>query len=312
MIISASRRTDIPAFYAGWFERRVEEGFLLVRNPMNARQVSRVSLSPDVVDCIVFWTKNPRPMFDHLDCLDGRPYYFQFTITGYGRDVEPRVPEKRGELLETFRELSRRIGAHRVIWRYDPILFNGVYSPEYHIRAFRSISAALEGFTERCVISFVDLYARNRGRMGALGLSELPERELRGLVSEMVSIASARGMAVESCAESIDLSDCGVRHGSCIDARLIERIVGAPLKVGKDPAQRAACGCVASIDVGAYDSCRNGCVYCYATRGADAVARTCARFDPASPLLCDQLREGDVVTDRKMVSLLERQLGLGL
>lgn len=312
MIISASRRTDIPAFYAEWFERRVREGYLLVRNPMNAHQVSRISLSPDVVDCIVFWTKNPGPMLRHLDCLKDYLCYFQVTLTGYGRDVEPHVPEKRERLIGTFRELAGRIGLERVIWRYDPIMFNDKYTPAYHLRAFRSIAEALEGSTERCVISFVDIYARNKGRMGALGLRELPEPDLHSFVAELVGIASSHGMVVESCAESIDLAECGVQHGSCIDARLIERIAGAGIKVKKDPAQRAVCGCVASIDIGSYDTCRNGCVYCYATRSEEVVRKTCARYDVDSPMLCDALREGDVVTDRKMVSLLERQLSLGV
>lgn len=312
MIISASRRTDIPALYAEWFERRIRKGSVCVRNPLNAHQVSRVSLSPDVVDCIVFWTKNPRPMLGRLDCLRDYLYYFQFTLTGYGRDVEPHVPNKREGLISTFRELSERIGPQRVIWRYDPIMFNGKYTLEYHLRAFESIAGALEGATERCVISFVDIYARNRGRMGELGLVELPEDELRAFARELTSMASAHGMEVESCAETIDLADCGVRHGSCIDAVLIERLAGAGIKVKKDPSQRAACGCVASVDIGSYDTCRNGCVYCYATRSGRAVASACARYDVDSPLLCDALREDDVVRDRKMVSLLERQLGLGI
>ena len=140
MIISASRRTDIPAFYAEWFANRVREGFVCVRNPMNAHQVSRVSLDPALVDCIVFWTKNPAPMLEHLDAFAAYPYYFQATLTGYGRDVEGNLPDKHEVLLPAMKELAHRIGPERVVWRYDPILFNEKYTPQYHLRAVREIA----------------------------------------------------------------------------------------------------------------------------------------------------------------------------
>ena len=137
MIISASRRTDIPAFYSRWFYRRLEEGFVVTRNPFNANQLTKIRLDADVVDAIVLWTKNPAPMLGRLDELDARgiPYYFQFTITPNGRDLEPRLPTDKAVLVETFRELARRLGPERVIWRYDPILFSERYS-----RAFLSAS----------------------------------------------------------------------------------------------------------------------------------------------------------------------------
>ena len=165
-------------------------------------------------------------------------------------------------------------------------MFNGEYAPEYHLRAFESIAGALEGATERCVISFVDIYARNRGRMGDLGLVELPEDELRAFARELASTASAHGMEVESCAEMIDLADCGVRHGSCIDAALIERLAGAGVKVKKDPSQRAACGCVASIDIGSYDTCRNGCGARSTRRAQPGPWRARARAMTWTPRCC--------------------------
>ena len=140
MIISASRRTDIPAFYSEWFLNRIKEGFLDVRNPMNNRQVSRLPLSPELVDCIVFWTKNPIPMLPKLDGLRKYCYYFQFTLTGYGRDIETNLPDKRKELIPAFQELSDRIGPERVIWRYDPILVSDRYSAAYHIKAIAEIA----------------------------------------------------------------------------------------------------------------------------------------------------------------------------
>ena len=149
MILSVSRRTDIPNYYADWFYNRIKEGFLYVRNPMNYHQVSRIELSPDLVDCIVFWTKNPEPMMARLHELDDYAYYFQFTLTGYGRDIEPNVPHKKDRMIPVFQRLSETIGSSRVVWRYDPILFNDVYTEEYHLRAFERIADALADFAEK-------------------------------------------------------------------------------------------------------------------------------------------------------------------
>ena len=140
MIISASRRTDIPNYYSEWFYNRIKEGFLYVRNPMNAHQISEIKITPEIVDCIVFWTKNPLPMMSRLDELKDYPYYFQFTLTGYGKDVEANLPNKKTEMIPVFQELAEKIGKEKVIWRYDPIFFSDRYAKEYHLKAFQSIA----------------------------------------------------------------------------------------------------------------------------------------------------------------------------
>ncbi len=312
MIISASRRTDIPAYYSDWFCNRVRAGYLCVRNPMNAHQVSRISLDPSVVDCIVFWTKNPAPMLPRLDEFAAYQYYFQVTLTGYGRDVEGNVPDKYEVLLPAFKQLAKAIGPERVIWRYDPILFNERYTPEYHLRAVRAIARELEGCTEKCVISFVDTYAKNRKNMERLGAQELSRTELEAFAGELASITREHGMATGSCAEKIDLAACGIEHNACIDGALIERLLGCELGVKKDPVQRVECGCMASVEVGAYNTCRHACAYCYANYSSDAMARACAAYDPDSPILCGTIGPDDKVTDRKMVSLIRKQQSLGL
>lgn len=304
MIISASRRTDIPAFYAEWFERRVQEGFLYVRNPMNAHQVSEVTLSPSVVDCIVFWTKNPIPLMERLDAFAAYRYYFQFTLTGYGRDVEPNVPDKKAELIPAFQRLSDKVGAERVIWRYDPIAFTEKYTPEYHLRAFEQIASLLQGRTERCVISFVDGYACNRKALAEMGSRDVGDDRLLEFCKRLSTLAHEHGMAVGSCAEKIDLSGVGIEHNACIDKKLIERIEGCDLRVDKDKSQRVECGCFASIDIGTYNTCGAGCKYCYARRSERATQENLRRYDPASPLLCDALGPDDVVRKRDMRSLL--------
>lgn len=318
MIISASRRTDIPHYYSQWFFNRVREGFLWVRNPMNPRQVSRIDLSPRVVDCIVFWTKNPGPMMDRLEELGDYDYYFQFTLTGYGRDVEPGLPDKERVLIPAFRGLAEQIGPERVIWRYDPILFNQSYTWEWHVNTFRRMSAALAGYTRRCVISFVDLYARNQrgmGRIGArgidgnLGLGEREKWENIGrFAARLNQAARESGMELVTCAEQADLSSWGIAHGRCIDPDLIQEITGARILAGKDPGQRRECGCIQSIDVGSYHTCPAGCVYCYAGGGGLAAMSNFQSHRPDSPLLCGELRAEDVVRERQMRSQKDDQL----
>lgn len=310
MILSVSRRTDIPAYYAEWFYNRLKAGFLCVRNPMNPRQVSRIALSPETVDCIVFWTKNPEPMFARMEELAKYPYYFQFTLTGYGRDIEGGLPPKKEKLIPAFCALADKIGRGRMIWRYDPILFTKKYTPDYHLRAFARIAEALRGCTEHCVISFVDHYAKNRKNMMAVGAYELEENQLFVFCKIIRGIAGENGMGIGSCAEKTDLAQCGIGHNSCIDKSLVESITGCRLKAGKDRNQRPECGCVESVDVGTYNTCRNGCLYCYANYSEGSVRENSGKYDVLSPMLCDAPRDGDVVVERKMRSLKETQLRL--
>ena len=295
MLLSVSRRTDIPSCNSEWFYNRIKAGFVCVRNPMNYRQVSEVRLTPDLIDCIIFWTKNPTPMMERLDELKDYAYYFQFTLTGYGRDVERNLPDKRMVLIPAFQNLSDRIGRERVIWRYDPIFFSDRYTREYHLNAFRCIAEALRGYTEKCVISFVDIYPKNRKNMERLSYRVPDEREIRKFAKELNEIAGRNGIAVASCAEKMDLEDCGIVHNRCIDRELIERITGRRLNVNRDKNQRAECGCAASVDIGTYNTCGNGCVYCYANHSASSVESNLLKYDPASPILCGQIEEKDVI-----------------
>lgn len=310
MIISASRRTDIPCYYADWFYNRIREGFVYVRNPVNRHQVSQIQISPEVVDCIVFWTKNPAPMLSRLEGLKAYPYYFQFTLTGYGTDIEGHVPHKKDVMIPTFQTLSRKIGAEKVIWRYDPILFNNKYTPEVHLRTFAQIATSLKGYTEKCVISFVDTYAKNKKVLDKMRVYDLEEMQLAAFAGQLSDIARDNGMEMASCAEKTDLEPFGIKHNCCIDKSLIESIAGCRINAGKDKNQRAECGCVESIDIGIYDTCQNGCVYCYANYGQHFAAQNYRKYDPSSPLLCGNIEQGDKITVRQVKSLKERQLCL--
>lgn len=310
MIISASRRTDIPTWYSRWFVNRVHAGFADVRNPMNPRQVSRVDLSPRVVDAIVFWTKNPLPMMPLLPELGAYMYYFQFTLNAYGRDVEARVPDKADVMIPAFQELARRIGPERVVWRYDPIFLTPRYTTEYHVRAFGEMARRLEGYTQQCVISFLDLYRHTRTNMKGTVLLPMGEAEMRSLARQLADIARRHGMVMTSCAEAIDLQDCGVAHGRCIDGALLERLLGQRLDAGRDAGQREHCGCMASIDIGMYSTCRNGCSYCYANHVPGRAEQLAMQHDPASTLLIGHVGPEDHLTQRAVRSLRQTQLGM--
>lgn len=185
-----------------------------------------------------------------MDELTLYEYYFQFTLTGYGKDMERNVPHKRERMIPVFQELSKKIGRQKVIWRYDPIIFTKKYTPEYHLKAFRQIAAALQGYTEKCVISFVDIYAKNKKNMELLDSYQLDQTELKEFAKKMSKIARENKMTIGSCAENIDLDACGIEHNCCIDKTLIESIIGCRLKGEKDKNQRQECGCLESVEIG--------------------------------------------------------------
>lgn len=306
MIISASRRTDIPAFFADWFMNRLSEGFFLVRNPRNPHQVSRISLSPDVVDCIVFWSKNPKRLMNKLNQVKQYSYYFQYTITPYGHSLEPNVPSYEDSTI-IFSELSELVGSNRVIWRYDPIILSHDFDIEYHSRSFEKILHRLAGKTRRCVISFLDLYKKTMRNISTLKLVTISAQYMVEIAKSLSSIASRYDIELVSCAEAIDLEPFGIKHGKCIDDKLIEEISGYGLDIGKDKTQRQECGCVASIDIGEYNTCPHGCLYCYANYSIDKVRQNFAAHDPKSPLLFGKLGPQDKISERKVFSCKEIQ-----
>jgi hypothetical protein len=310
MILSASRRTDIPNYYSEWLARRFRAGFLCVRNPMNFRQVSRITLNPNVIDCIVFWTKNPAPMLPYLDEYRRYMYYFQFTLTGYGKDIEPGLPDKRRILIPAFCELADRIGRDRVIWRYDPIFLSDHYTLDYHVKAFTRIAEALAGRTRRVVISFLDDYEKTKRNMKGINIQGLTKEKMRRLAHSFAVIAGRYGMEIQTCAEKIDLSEYGITHGACIDREYIEHLLGCRLRAGKDHGQRPECRCMESVEIGSYHTCRNGCRYCYANFSDGRVQARIRDFDVDSPILCGKMEPEDRITERKMKTLRENQVTL--
>ena len=294
MIINTGQRTDIPAFYADWFANRLREGFVCVRNPYYPDQVSRYRLDPSLVDCIGFCTKNPAPMFPYMDLLKGYGQYWFVTITPYGRDVEPNVKDKH-QLLEDFKKLSEIVGVNSVGWRYDPIFITDKYSMEYHLRAFEKIAAALDGFTKTAVISFIDLYAKVKRNFPEV--REVTKEERLTLGKEMIKIAAAHGMTLKPCAEGDDLSQFGADCGGCMRIGDYEKAIGKKLNAPKKKGARAECACYLSCDIGAYNTCKHLCKYCYANSEPSVVLAQSRHHDPSSPLLIGHYEKDDVIND---------------
>lgn len=308
MIISASRRTDIPTYYSEWFFNRIKEGYVLVRNPMNTHQISKISLTPDVVDGIVFWTKNPIPMLNKLDRLQDYTYYFQFTLNSYGQDVENHVPNKQNTIIPAFKKLSDTIGPERVIWRYDPVFLNETYTPKYHLRYFEQLAKILHPYTKKCTFSFIDMYRNTEQNVKGLDIQKFPIEQQKYLAKHFADIAHSYGLSIDTCAEGIDLEQYGIQHARCIDDRLLSQLIGCPLTVGKDKNQRMECGCIESIDIGTYNTCRNGCLYCYANYSTKSVQTNSQKHNPNSPLLFGEVGADDKITERKVSSCKSTQL----
>lgn len=307
MIISASRRTDIPSYYSEWFFNRLTAGYALVRNPMNYHQISYVNLSPDVVDGIVLWTKNPIPMLDSLHRLDNYTYYFQFTLTPYGKDIEPNLPSKSHYLIPAFQNLSKRVGRNRVIWRYDPIFINQTYTIEYHKTYFYQLAKRLAPFTQKCTISFLDLYRNTLRNIKPFSIHPPSPEEQLELVTYFSEVSHRYGLQLDTCAERNDLHALGVSHAHCIDKHLLEEIGHYQLHTPVKNSQRPFCGCFPSIDIGGYNTCQNGCVYCYANYNQKIVSNQCTLHNPLSPLIFGEVCPADTIKRRFMYSLIDSQ-----
>ncbi len=310
MIISASRRTDIPAFYSDWFLNRIKERYVLVPNPYNSKMISRISLDPAVVDCIVFWSKNPAPMLEKLDKLKNYNYYFQFTLNPYGPDIENHLPtiSKR---IDTFKRLSDRIGKEKVIWRYDPVLTNETYTPGFHKEKFAEIAYELKEHTEKCMLGFIDHYQHIRTAVSRFNIQPLLKADIEEMAMSFKKTVDTCSIQLDTCTVKVDLTHLGIPGGLCIDNQLVERIAGYPISVRKDKNQRDICRCAESIDIGTYESCLNGCIYCYAIKGNyNTAVYNRRKHDKNSPLLIGHLSEDDIVKEREMKSLRDNQYSL--
>lgn len=305
MIISASTRTDIPAFYSDWLYKRIEEGFVYVRNPYNMHQVTKYLLTPDVVDAIVLWTKNPIPMVDRMEEIQAFHPYFFVTVTPYGKEVEPGVPPKE-LVLQAMCTLSNRLGKDSVALRYDPIFVDDKYTVEYHTESFRNMMFQLEGVITDCVISFVDLYEKTKRNFKELKTVTMDQVE--EIASEFSKIAKEHGIRIKTCAEAVDLSKYGIFNSGCISREMMERHLKTTIKAKPHSPNRSNCTCIESKDIGVYNTCLHGCRYCYANYNEKMVRANMLQHKKDSPFLIGGPRLNDIVTVAKQESIVDGQI----
>lgn len=280
---------------------RLKDGYVLVPNPFNSNQVSKVLLHPETIECIVFWTKNPSALMNRLQEMDelGYTYYFQFTITSYDKDIEGNIPDKQ-KILHIFQRLSEEIGREKVIWRYDPVLLTAKYNIGYHLELFSYFAESLCGYTNKCTISFINMYKKCVKNFKNISIDLIDDSIKKQLASNFSKVAKNFGISIESCAEMLLLSDFGVKPSKCIDDQLISDIVGRRIEAGKDKSQRLQCGCIKSIDIGSYNTCMHGCKYCYATYSKKSVIGNFGKHKISSPRLIDNLSGNEKIIERRV------------
>ncbi len=289
MIISASYRTDIPAFYAAWFLNRLEAGHARTVNPYNGRP-STVPLTGDTVDGFVFWTRNLEPFFGALDVVRDKnlPFVVQYTVTGYPRALDAATigPERAIDHIQT---VAARFGAHAAVWRYDPIVFSTLTPPAWHQRNFHRLCGAMRGAVDEVVVSCAQIYRKTARNMGAAARDsgfewwDPPSEDKRSLLADLAEIAHVHGLRPTLC-DQPDLRVEGIGVARCIDAERLSRVAGRPIQASRRP-HRKTCGCWASRDIGDYDSCPHGCAYCYAVNSRGAAKRRFQDHDPNSEFL---------------------------
>lgn len=294
MILFVSGRTDIPAFYSNWFINRVKAGFVDVRNPFNQKLVSRIYFSD--VDLIMFCSKNPLPMINKLDILKV-PVLFHVTITSYGKDIEPNIPDKR-LIIEGVKKLSLVLGIDNVVVRYDPIFLSDKYNVDYHIKAFDKLCKNLNGYVNKIIVSFMDEYKNVRSNKNILKYRAFTREDYKKIGEAFSKSAHDNGMSVQTCFEDEDLTQYGFVKGECLSHELAYILTGKKFK-SSNVRKEKKCECVQMVDIGDYNSCMHMCKYCYANYDEKAVSSNFERHDDNSSLLIGSIQRDDVIKVRK-------------
>lgn len=294
MILNTGGRTDTVQYYTDWLLRRFQEGYVLTRNPLFPNKINRYELTPDKVDCVVFCSKNYRPILPRLrEITDRFPTYFHYTITAYGRNIEPGVPSIQ-ESMDTLAELSRLVGRQRVAWRYDPVLLTEAYTVDRHLETFEQMASLLAPHIDRCIFSFVEMYKKLETNMPEL--IPLTEEDRDNLARGMGAIAAKYGIHLQTCGTNGDYSRYGIHASGCMTLDILGSANGISFKALKHKGMRQGCHCIESRDIGAYDTCLNGCKYCYANKSPQKARENYRYHDPFSPLLLGHVRPQDTIT----------------
>ena len=300
MIINTGMRTDIPAFYSTWLLNRIKEGYVYVRNPYYRNQVTKYSLSPDVVDCLAFCTKNPHPLIIHLKELDKYKQYWFVTITPYGKDIEPNVPDKK-QIIEDFKILSNHIGVDSVALRYDPIIINDKFDVNMHIKCFERLISQLKGYTHDCTISFLNLY--KKVKRNASDLQTPTVEEQKEIAKAFSKIGKENNIIVHACCEKEFLKDYGLDVTGCMSQEIVEKAIGSHLNVPKtNISKREQCNCLMGNDIGAYNTCPHFCKYCYANANKELVKENIKKHIQISPFLIGEEEPDDIIYEAKQKS----------
>ena len=301
MILNTGLRTDIPGFFSEWFYNRIDDGFVYVRNPYAKNQIYSYRLDPELIDCIIFCTKNPKPMFENLEKIDKFNQYWHITITPYEKEIEPNVPPMN-DVLESFKYLSKKLGKENVTLRYDPIFINEKYTLEKHIESFEYIINSLSGYTTEAIISFIDLYEKTKRNFPKA--IEVTKDERLKLGKEFAQIGKKNNITIKTCVEGSELDKFGIDSSGCMTKEVIERAINKNLNVPKQKARNGECYCLLNNDIGEYNTCDHGCLYCYANSNKRLVKRNLKLHDPKSPILIGEIKEDDIIKEMKQKSLI--------
>ena len=301
MILNTGLRTDIPGFFSEWFYNRIEEGFVYVRNPYVKNQIYSYRLDPELIDCIIFCTKNPKPMLENLEKIDKFNQYWHITITPYEKEIEPNVPPMN-DVLESFKYLSKKLGKENVTLRYDPIFINEKYTLEKHIESFEYIANSLSDYTTEAIISFIDLYEKTKRNFPKA--REVTKDERLKLGKEFAQIGKKNNITIKTCVEGSELDKFGIDSSGCMTKEVIERAINKNLNIPKQKARNGECYCLLNNDIGEYNTCAHGCLYCYANSNKKLVKRNLKLHDPKSPILIGEIKEDDIIKEMKQKSLI--------
>ena len=300
MIAFASMRTDIPAFYSDWLIKRIEEGYVMVRSPYNDHLIYKLPFNPSVIDALGFCTKNPGKLISYLDKLKDWNTLWHVTITPYSNKYEPGIRDKK-EIVESFKRLSLIVGKERVVWRYDPVFLSPSFRLSSHKAWFSTLSSLLEGYTNKVVFSFLDVYSHIRDRIEELDIKIPLRKEEEELAEFFLKEGEGHGMKVSSCGEGDWMNSIVVDTSGCFTQEVWEKCVGAKLNIPDKKRKRNECDCILGFDIGGYGKCGMNCVYCYG-RNND----TRYKHVPSSPLLFGWPGENDEIKDVKAESWIDR------
>ena len=294
MIISASRRTDIPSLHTKWFLNRLKEEYVITQNPISKNNFYKIPLNKNIVDIIVFWSKNPN--IDFLKEVKdlGYEFYLHFTITPYDKNIEKNIPDKN-LLIKKFQTISKLFGKEKIIWRYDPIILNDDFDANYHLNNFKNFADSLNGYTDECIFSFVQIYSKIKNN-----IKNINDDDKLLLIENIKEISENNNIKLKSCSQDFDnIKNIRVEKSACIDKERIQKILGYSIKEKNDKSQRKLCNCIESIDIGMYNTCTNGCIYCYANS-----KNILKDYDENNEILSDKNlidNENASVTERKII-----------